>query len=158
MSDQDSGYSTSPSLSSINSTANGQSSRFGFPPRIPCSLLWPWSHDLLLHSEEITLKSFQEPQRQPQNNSLPPSVPSSRATHWRNSHQQTLWQLCKDTHQNGWRSSHLYRWPKRTPLFWKIRIKFTARSYGNMSGTMCMSASCLLHGYSIFKLSKKQSC
>lgn len=49
----------------------------------------------------------------------------------------------------------LYRWPKNTPPFGQMQIKLTARSYSNMLRNMCMLASCLVHGSSTFKLSKK---
>lgn len=153
-------YSTGPSLSSSNRTANGQSSRFAFSPRAPSSFLWPFfSRDLLLHPVQVILKSLQRTQRCPPNNSLPPSVPSSRAIpHTGESHtNKHFGSPAQSLTRMAGGPSHLYRWPKSTLPFWKMQIKFTARSDGNMSGTTHMSVSCLVHGFSIFKPSEKQS-
>lgn len=98
------GYSRSPPLSSSNRTANGQRSRFALSPRALSSLLWPSvSHGLLLHPVQINLKSLQGTQRCPQNNSLPHSVPSSRAIphHGQVTVRNTLAALHR--HSPGWR-------------------------------------------------------
>lgn len=75
-----------------------------------------------------------------------PSTPSSRAhcAHWATSHLHILWQPCTGGPHictNGLRVPHFFQ---------QMQIKFAARSDGNMSGSMLVSASCLGHGSSIF--------